>query len=137
MFPKKMLTFEYKFEFSVTLWQLVLISKGLAYNSSSLWKKDTCISFHYITLHYITLHYITLHYITLHYITLHYITLHYITLHYITLHYITIIVRNITQGMTYSKTLRFLVAAILFSPICYIFVKNQHRYTGVTPGVSH
>ena len=45
-----------------------------------------------------------------------------------------IIVRNITQDMTYSKTLRFLVAAILFSPICYIFVKNQHRYKGVTLG---
>ena len=57
MFPKKMLTFEYKFEFSLTLWQLVLIFKG------------PCIQFiafmgegylHYITLHYITLHYITL-----------------------------------------------------------------------------
>ena len=73
-----MLTFEYKFEFSVILWQLVLIFKGgPAYNSLPLLKKDTCITLHYITLHYITLHYITLHYITLHYITLHYITLHY------------------------------------------------------------
>ena len=55
MFPKKMLTFEYKFEFSLTLWQLVLIFKGPCIQFIAFMEEGYL---HYISLHYFTLHYI-------------------------------------------------------------------------------